>query len=56
MSIEEIANLELTELLKEVDRFEIIDKSGRLLTYRGKVTASLQDNQKTLKIFLFDLL
>lgn len=43
----------LNESLKEVTRFEIIDDSGRALVRRDiKVELSLQDEARTLKVFL----
>lgn len=44
---------EINELLKDVTRFEIIDDSGRALVRYGiKVELSLQDEARTLKVFL----
>jgi hypothetical protein len=40
----------------QVTRFEVIGKNGRQLVEHGvSVTASLQDDDRTLKIFLTDI-
>ena len=40
----------------QVTRFEVIGKNGRQLVEHGvSVTASLQDDDRTLKIFLEDI-
>lgn len=43
----------INESFKHVTRFEVIDESGRaLVRYGVKVKLSLQDEIRTLKIFL----
>ena len=49
----------LESLLKEVTRFEVIDHSSKkrgrdVVEYGVKVEASVQDEGRTLKIFLTD--
>jgi hypothetical protein len=51
---------QLELLLKEVTRFEVIDHSSKkrgryVVEYGVKVEASIQDEGRTLKIFLTDL-
>ena len=50
------SSLQLESL--KVNRFEIIDKNGRSYTNwikkHFKIKTSLQDNDRTLKIFLYD--
>ena len=43
----------INETIKNVTRFEVIDESGRALVRYGiKVELSLQDESRTLKVFL----
>lgn len=50
---QEIVNKIINDTFKNVTRFEVIDESGRALVRRGiKVELSLQDEERTLKVFL----
>lgn len=43
----------INEAFKNVTRFEVIDESGRaLVRYGVKLELSLQDESRTLKVFL----
>lgn len=43
----------INETFKNVTRFEVIDESGRALVRYGiKIELSLQDETRTLKVFL----
>lgn len=39
----------------KVTRFEVIGQSGRLLTAYARVTVVLQDDDRTLKVFMVDV-
>ncbi len=46
--------MELQELERKVTRFEVIDKDGRAYVRRNvKVELSLQDDGRTLKVFIY---
>lgn len=49
-----IKNLDTVELLENVNRVEVIDEHGRSYVHynAGKVEYSIQDNGRTLKIFI----
>lgn len=47
------ASNDLNDMLSSVERFEVIDTNGRVMCHYGKnINFSIQDNQKTLKIFI----
>jgi len=52
----EVKNQDTVELLKTVTRVEVIDEHGRSYVHynAGTVEYSLQDNARTLKIFISD--
>jgi len=51
-----IENFDTVELLEHVTRVEVIDEHGRSYVHynSGTVEYSLQDNGRTLKIFISD--
>jgi hypothetical protein len=45
----------LKNVLKDVTRFEVIDRNGRqIVNYNVNVELSFQDEDKTLKVFITD--
>ena len=49
-----IENL-LKNILKDINRFEVIDNTGRkIVKYNKDIELSFQDDDKTLKVFIKD--
>jgi len=44
---------DLNDILSDIERFEVINTDGRVMCHYGKnINFSIQDNQKTLKVFI----